>query len=68
MWKPSAAVLAALGAMSIVRAAFGALEGTSWLDVELGRVGLVALALVGAFAIYTAGGSCALAGRGRICG
>ncbi len=54
MWKPSAAVLAALGAMSIVRAAIGALEGTSWLDVELVRVGLAALALVGAFAIYTA--------------
>ena len=54
MWKPSAAVLAALGAMSIVRAAIGALEGTSWLDVELVRVGLVVLALVGAFAIYTA--------------
>ena len=54
MWKPSAAALAALGAMSIVRAAIGSLEGTSWLDVELVRVGLAALALVGAFAIYTA--------------
>jgi len=54
MWKPSAAVLAALGAMSVVRATIGALEGTSWLDMELVRVGLVALALVGAFAIYTA--------------
>jgi Zn-dependent protease with chaperone function len=54
MWKPSAAALAALGAMSIVRAAIGALDGTSWLDVELVRIGLAALALVGAFAIYTA--------------
>jgi len=52
--KPSAAALAALGAMSIVRAAIGAFEGTSWLDVELVRVGLAAMAVVGVFAIYTA--------------
>jgi len=54
MWKPSAAALAALGAMSVVRAAIGSLEGTSWLDADLLRVGLAAMALVGAFAIYTA--------------
>jgi len=54
MWKPSAAALAALGAMSIARAAIGAFEGTSWLDTELVRVGLAAMAAVGIFAIYTA--------------
>jgi Zn-dependent protease with chaperone function len=54
MSKPSAAALAALGAMSIVRAAIGAFEGTSWLDADLVRVGLAAMALVGVFAIYTA--------------
>jgi len=54
MWKPSAAALAALGVMSIARAAIGSLVGTSWLDADLVRFGLAAMALVGAFAIYTA--------------
>ena len=55
MWKPSAAALAALGAMSVARAAIGSLAGASWLlDADLLRVGLAAMALVGAFAIYTA--------------
>jgi Zn-dependent protease with chaperone function len=54
MWKPSAAALAALGAMSVARAAIGSFVGTSWLDADLVRAGLAAMALVGAFAIYTA--------------
>jgi Zn-dependent protease with chaperone function len=54
IWKPNAAVLAALGAMSIVRAVLGALEGATWLDPDLARVGLAALGVVGVFAIYTA--------------
>jgi len=54
MWKPSAAALAALGAMSVVRAAIGSFVGTSWLDADLARLGLAAMALVGAIAIYTA--------------
>jgi Zn-dependent protease with chaperone function len=54
MWKPSAAALAALGVMSVVRAAIGSLVGTSWLDADLVRIGLAAMAVVGAFAIYTA--------------
>jgi len=54
LWKPGAAALAALGAMSVARAAIGAFVGTSWLDADLVRVGLAALSLVGAFAIYTA--------------
>jgi hypothetical protein len=54
LWKPGAAALAALGAMSVARAAIGAFVGTSWLDADLARVGLAAMALVGAFAIYTA--------------
>jgi Zn-dependent protease with chaperone function len=54
MWKPSAASLAALGAMSLVRATLGLLEGTSWFDAQIGQIGLVALIVVGAFAIYAA--------------
>ena len=52
--KPSASALAALGAMSIVRAAFAAVEGSSWFDETIVRLGLVGLALVGVLAIYTA--------------
>ena len=54
MWKPSAVSLAALGAMSIVRATLGFLEGTTWFDERIGQIGLVALIVVGAFAIYGA--------------
>ena len=54
MWKPTAASLAALGAMSLVRATLGLLEGTSWFDEQIGQIGLVALIVVGAFAIYGA--------------
>jgi hypothetical protein len=54
MSKSSAAALAALGAMSIVRAVLGAVEGSTWFDQDLVRVGLIVLALTGAFAIYTA--------------
>ena len=54
MWKPSAAALAALGVMSVVRAGIGSFEGTSWLDADLVRLGLAAMAVVGAYAIYTA--------------
>ena len=54
MWKPGAAALAALGAMSVVRATLGLLEGTSWFDQQIGQIGLFALIGVGAFAIYSA--------------
>src|SRR4030095_4397532 len=54
MSKPSAAALAALGAMSLVRAALGALEGSSWFAEDIVRIGLGAMAVVGLFAIYTA--------------
>jgi Zn-dependent protease with chaperone function len=54
MSKPSAAALAALGAMAIARSVFGVLEGSNWFDVNIVRLGLVGLAAVGIFAIYTA--------------
>ena len=54
MWKPGAAALAALGAMSVVRAMLGLLEGTSWIDPQIGQLGLVAMIVVGAFAIWGA--------------
>jgi hypothetical protein len=54
MAKPSAAALAALGAMSLVRAVIGFLVGTSWFDEDLTRIGLAALIVVGVVAIYTA--------------
>jgi len=52
LWKPNAAALAALGAMSVVRAMLGVLEGSTWLDENTARFGLVALAIVGVVAIY----------------
>ena len=54
LWRPSAAAFAALGAMSVVRAALGMVEGSSWFGEETVRLGLVALAAIGAGAIYTA--------------
>jgi Zn-dependent protease with chaperone function len=54
MWKPSASALAAIGAMSIVRAVFGALEGSSWFDATIVRLGLAGLGLIGILAIYAA--------------
>ena len=54
MWRPSAAALAALGAMSLVRAVTGFLVGTTWFDESIARVGLAALVAVGIAAIYTA--------------
>lgn len=53
-WKPGAAVFAALGAMSVVRAALGLVEGSSWLDEQTVRLGLAALAAIGVGAMYTA--------------
>ena len=52
--KPSASALAALGAMALVRAALGAINGVGWFEIEASRLGLVARAAVGAFAIYVA--------------
>jgi hypothetical protein len=52
LWKPNAAALAALGAMSVVRAMLGVLEGSTWLDENTAPVRLVALAIVGVVAIY----------------
>ena len=52
MWKPNAAAFAALGAMSIVRAVLGTVEGSTWFDEETMRVGLAALAVIGIAAIY----------------
>ena len=54
MSKSSASALAALGAMSIVRAGLGAIEGSNWFDEDLVRIGLVAMVVIGLFAIYTA--------------
>jgi Zn-dependent protease with chaperone function len=54
MAKPSAAALAALGAMGVVRAIIGFLVGSSWFDQDIVRIGLVSLFLVGVFSIYTA--------------
>jgi Zn-dependent protease with chaperone function len=54
MAKPSASALAALGAMSIVRAVFGALEGSGWFDATIVRAALAGLALTGILAIYVA--------------
>ena len=54
MAKPSASALAALGAMSVARALLGALEGSSWFDETIVRLGLAGLGLVGILAIYVA--------------
>jgi Zn-dependent protease with chaperone function len=64
MMKPSASALAALGAMSVVRAMLGGIEGSGWIDEELGILGLVAMVAIGAFAIYTAA-RLAKAGQGK---
>jgi Zn-dependent protease with chaperone function len=64
LWKPGPAALAALGAMSIVRAVLGMLEGSSWLDETLVRLGLAALAVLGVAAIYFAT-RLVRAGRGK---
>lgn len=52
--KPAPAALAALGAMSIMRAVLGALEGSTWLDAEIVRLGLASMVVVGGAAIYLA--------------
>ncbi|HUQ82449.1 MAG TPA: M48 family metalloprotease [Gemmatimonadaceae bacterium] len=54
LWRPSAAAFAALGAMSVMRAALGVVEGSSWFGEETARLGVVALAAIGAGAIFTA--------------
>lgn len=54
LWKPAPAALAALGAMSIVRAVLGGLAGSGWFDENVVRLGLVAMAGVGIAAIYVA--------------
>jgi len=52
--KPTPAVLAALGAVSIVRAVLGAVEGSSWIDESIVQLGLAALAVLGMACIYFA--------------
>jgi len=64
MAKPSAAALAALGAMSLVRAVIGFLVGITWFDEDIARIGLAALVAVGIAAIYTAS-RLVRAGQGR---
>ena len=54
LWKPSPAALAALGAMSLVRAAVGAIERNYWLSAEVFGLATLALALVGVVSIVTA--------------
>jgi Zn-dependent protease with chaperone function len=54
LWKPGPAALAALGAMSIVRAAFGAVERSYWLSLDVVRLGLLGLAAIGVCALYVA--------------
>jgi Zn-dependent protease with chaperone function len=46
-WKPGPAALAALGAMSLVRAAFGAIERNYGYTPEIFTVATVALAVIG---------------------
>lgn len=53
-WRAGPASLAALGAMSIVRAAFGAIEGNAWWSEEVVRLALLVLAALGAVAIVAA--------------
>ena len=54
IWKPSAGVLAALGAMSVVRAMLGAWQGSTWFDENVVQFGLIGLAVVGIGAMYLA--------------
>jgi len=64
LWKPAPAAFAALGAMSIARAILGWLEGSGGFDEDIARLGLVAMAVLGAVAIYLAS-RLVKAGRGR---
>ena len=54
MWKRNGATFAALGAMTIVRAALGSIEGGRWFEEDVVRLGLVAMAAIGVGALYTA--------------
>ena len=54
LWKSGPATLAALGAMSVVRAAFGAIDRNYWLSAEVFGLATLALALVGVLSIVTA--------------
>ena len=54
LWKPNPASLAALGSMSLVRAAFGAIERDYWLSANVFWLATIALALVGVVSIVTA--------------
>ena len=54
LWKAGPATMAALGAMSITRAALGLFESPVWLDEALVRLGLLALGVIGVGALYTA--------------
>ena len=54
LWRAGPAALAALGAMSLMRAILGAISGSTWFDEDIVRIGLVALAAVGAGALYAA--------------
>ena len=54
LWKPNPASLAALGSMSLVRAAFAAIERDYWLSANMFWLATIALALVGVVSIVTA--------------
>ena len=54
LWKGGPAAVAALGAMSIVRAMLGAFEATTWLDKVAVGIGLVALGAVGVASLVVA--------------
>ena len=54
LWKPAPAAFAAIGAMSIVRAILGWLEGSSGFDEDIARLGLVAMVVLGVVAIVLA--------------
>ena len=53
MWKPGSAALAALGAMSLVRAAFGAIERNFGYTPQIFVVATIALAAIGVAALVT---------------
>ncbi|HEX6052724.1 MAG TPA: M48 family metalloprotease, partial [Gemmatimonadaceae bacterium] len=53
LWKPGPATLAALGSMSLVRAAIATIEQDYWLSAEVFGLSTAALALVGVISIVT---------------
>jgi len=54
LWKAGPALMAALGAMCLMRAILGAFETSIWMDQTVVRIGLAGLAAAGIASLYVA--------------